>query len=136
VYKALLVDIEAGGGLHVPTFSCKVICNAKPDTYGNAQSKLRRQVQNKVQKLRCMDELQYQRVLNYFGVASGALTRSKRPKRLCDPNVEQSVTNRHLPKISLFLLLPHLACNFLPTVCCILPRDVSPWLSSNVPLPR
>ena len=79
VMKALLVDIERGGGLHVPRFSLKHLCNAKPDVYGNPGSELRRQVQNKVQKLRALDGPKYQQVLNYFGVESSALTRSFRP---------------------------------------------------------
>ena len=73
--KELLVDIERGGELHVPRFSLKHLCNAKPDVYDNPGSDLRRQAQNKVQKLRALDGSKYQQVLNYFRVESSALTR-------------------------------------------------------------
>jgi hypothetical protein len=79
VVKDLLVDIEAAGGLFSPTFKLKHICNCKPDIYGKPASELRRQVQNKVHKLRQLNQFQYLSVLNYYGVASGALTRSFRP---------------------------------------------------------
>jgi hypothetical protein len=79
VVKALLVDIEAAGGLFAPSFSLKHICNLKPDVYGPPGSELRRQVQNKVNKLRQLAPFQYLSVLNYYRVQSGALTRSFRP---------------------------------------------------------
>lgn len=76
VLKQLLLDIEAAGGLLAPTFSLQHICNLKPDVYGPPGSQLRRQVQNKVHKLRKLKPFQYLSVLNFYRVASGALTRS------------------------------------------------------------
>ena len=78
VLKALLVDIESAGGFASPTFSLKRICDLKPDIYGSPGSDLRRQVQNKVHKLRQLAPYQYLSVLNYYRVSSGALTRSFR----------------------------------------------------------
>lgn len=78
VLKNLLVDIEAAGGIQAPDFSLKTIVNRKPDAYGRASSQLRRQIQNKVTKLRKLTPAQYLTVLNCLGVPMGRLSRSNR----------------------------------------------------------
>jgi hypothetical protein len=76
--RNLLVDIEAAGGIKAPNFSLKGIINRKPDVYGHTNTAQRRQVQNKVTKLRKLTAEQYLTVLNCFGVQSGALSQSYR----------------------------------------------------------
>jgi hypothetical protein len=76
ILRALLVDIEAAGGIHDPNFNLQTIVNRKPDVYGGVGTTLRRQVQNKTTKLKRLDRIKYLEVLNYLGVSSHALTRS------------------------------------------------------------
>lgn len=97
VVKALLIDIEAAGGLSAPSFSLHRICNCKPDIYGPAGSTLRRQVQNKVYKLRQLAPFQYLSVLNYYRVSSGALTRSFRLLDSADFESDESLSEPVTP---------------------------------------
>jgi hypothetical protein len=97
VLKALLTDIEALGGVSAPNFSLRQICNSKPDIYGPPGSEQRRQVQNKVTKLRKLTPFQYLSVLNYYRVSSGALTRSFRPLDFAASVSEESLSEPVTP---------------------------------------
>lgn len=67
VLKQLLTDLESHGGLNTGV-SIKQICDLKSDIYGCPGSKIRKQVQNRVDRLRRIPYNDYLSLLQSLGV--------------------------------------------------------------------
>jgi hypothetical protein len=73
LFKQLLTDIEASGGLS-EGFLLKRICDQNPLSYGSPNSKRRKQIQNRTDRLKKLSATDYQEYLNFFGVHSSRQT--------------------------------------------------------------
>jgi len=71
LFKPLLLDIEASGGLSA-NFQLKHFCDQKPTVYSKPNSKIRRQVQNRVNRLKKISATDFQKYLNVFGILLSA----------------------------------------------------------------
>lgn len=68
VLKQLLTDLESHGGLNT-SVSVKQICDLKSDIYGCPGSKFRKQVQNRVDRLKRLPYNDYLNLLESLGVS-------------------------------------------------------------------
>lgn len=97
LFKELLIDIEAAGGLST-NFNLKHLCNQKPHSYGIPNSKLRKQIQNRVDRLKNLTAADYQEYLNFFGIFSARQTHFSSPPEASNHQAhDQLPIRRHPP---------------------------------------
>jgi hypothetical protein len=94
LFKQLLLDIEASGGLS-ENFQLKHICDQKPTVYSVPTSKIRRQVQNRVNRLKKFSATDYQQYLNVFGILSAHQTNFLRSPAEANDQAQDQVLETH-----------------------------------------